>query len=257
MNWTSRRLLRIAAPFCLGSLVFAGQSGGTEPATPESTKAVTSAEAVTADGADQPERESVASADAMPDLEAKGWVSLFNGNDLSGWSQKNGTATYRVEDGVIIGKTAEGSPNSFMCSEQDYGDFELTFEVAVDPGLNSGVQIRSVSKSAFKNGRVHGPQVEIESAPGESGYLYSEGTGRGWITKEQAIKDAYQNDQWNRFVVRAKGDRLQTWVNGRAIADIRDPESSMNGFIGLQVHSIKKGSGPYEVRWRDIRVREL
>lgn len=193
----------------------------------------------------------------IPDIESAGWVTLFNGKNLDGWSQKNGIATYRVEDGMIIGRTAEGSPNSFMCTEQEFADFELTFEVKDDPGLNSGVQIRSQSKADYKDGRVHGPQIEIETTPGESGYVYSEGTGRGWITKEQPIKDAYQNDQWNRFVVRALGDRIQTWVNGRAIADIRDSESSRNGFIGLQVHGIDKETGPFEVRWRDIRLRPL
>ncbi len=194
---------------------------------------------------------------AMPELDSEGWVSLFDGKDLAGWTQKNGTATYRVEDGVIVGKTAEGSPNSFLCTDSDYADFELTFEVNVDEGLNSGVQIRSLSKADFKNGRVHGPQVEIESAPGESGYIYSEGTSRDWITKEQPIKDAYSNGQWNRYVVRAKGNRIQTWVNGQAIADIRDPDSSQKGFVGLQVHGIKKDTGPFQVRWRDIRIREL
>ncbi len=194
---------------------------------------------------------------AIPDVTSKGWVTLFNGKDLSGWSQKNGTATYRVEKQMIVGKTAQGSPNSFMCTDRDYGNFELTFEVNDDPGLNSGVQIRSLSKADFNNGRVHGPQVEIENAPGESGYIYSEGTGRGWITKSQPVKDAYQNGKWNRFVVRAKGDRIQTWVNGIAIANVVDAASSKKGFIGLQVHGIKRDVGPYEVRWRDIRVREL
>jgi type 1 glutamine amidotransferase len=194
---------------------------------------------------------------AMPELDGAGWVSLFNGSDLTGWAQRNGTATYRVEDGVIIGKTAEGSPNSFLCTNQDYHNFELTFEVNDDPGLNSGVQLRSLSKPEFNNGRVHGPQVEIETSPGESGYLYSEGTGRGWITVQQPIKDAYRNGQWNRYLVRAVGDRIQTWVNGVSIADVRDGESSQSGFIGLQVHGIKAATGPFEVRWRDIRIREL
>jgi type 1 glutamine amidotransferase len=194
---------------------------------------------------------------AMPNIEQEGWSKIFNGTDLTGWTQKNGTATYRVEDGVIIGKTAEGSPNSFLCSDQEFGDFELTFEVNVDEGLNSGVQLRSLSKEDYKSGRVHGPQVEIESSPGESGYIYGEATGRNWISKGQTIKDAYQNGQWNRFVIRAQGDRLQTWVNGRAIEDLQDAESSKLGFVGLQVHGIEKETGPFEVRWRDIRVREL
>ncbi len=192
-----------------------------------------------------------------PDTKAAGWVSLFNGKDLTGWLQKNGTATYRVEDGAIVGKTAEGSPNSFLCTVKEYADFELTFEVNDDPGLNSGVQLRSVSTPDYKNGRVYGPQVEIETAPGEAGYLYSEGTGRGWITKEQPVNDAYQNGAWNRYLVRAKGDRLQTWVNDQPIADTRDPDSSQKGFLGLQVHAIEKGTGPFEVRWREIRIREL
>lgn len=77
-----------------------------------------------------------------------GFVSLFNGKDLDGWTQRNGTATYRVEGAEIVGKTSEGSPNSFLCTDKLYGDFELKFDVKVDSALNSGVQIRSQSKGA-------------------------------------------------------------------------------------------------------------
>ena len=68
-----------------------------------------------------------------------GWVDLFNGKNLDGWTQFNGTATYRVEGDTIVGKTNEGSPNSFLCTDQLYSDFELKFEVKVDNELNSGV----------------------------------------------------------------------------------------------------------------------
>ena len=84
-----------------------------------------------------------------------GWVPLFDGTTLNGWEQKNGTAHYRIEDGAIVGKTTDGSPNSFLCTTKDYADFELEFEVKCDPRLNSGVQIRSKSKS--DSGRVNGP----------------------------------------------------------------------------------------------------
>ncbi|TWT96220.1 family 16 glycoside hydrolase [Neorhodopirellula pilleata] len=190
-----------------------------------------------------------------PNLDASGWVTLFDGESLQGWTQKNGTASYRVEEGAIVGKTAVGSPNSFLCSDKDYGDFELAFEVNVDEGLNSGVQIRS--KTREDGGRVYGPQVEIESTPGEAGYIYGEATGRGWITKEQPIKDAYQNGKFNQFRVRAIGDRIQTWINDTQVADIVDPESAREGFIGLQVHGIPKDQGPYQVRWKNIRVRPV
>ncbi|TWU04639.1 family 16 glycoside hydrolase [Stieleria varia] len=223
-----------------------------DPAAPAS-----SSEPSDDDTADADAQTDVPGDEKIPDITAAGWTPLFNSTDLTGWTQKNGTATFRVQDGVIVGKTAIGSPNSFLCTEKNFGDFELTFEVKVDEGLNSGVQIRSQSKPDYKSGRVHGPQVEIENAPGESGYLYSEGTGRNWITKEHPVLDAFRNGQWNRYTVRARGTRLQTWVNDVPIADIRDPDSSLSGFLGLQVHGIKEGEGPYEVRWRDLRVREL
>lgn len=195
--------------------------------------------------------------DAAPDPTATGWIDLFNGKDLVGWSQKNGTAKYRAEEGVIIGTTAPASPNSFLCSDKTYLNFELAFEVNVDQGLNSGVQIRSLSKPDYQNGRVHGAQVEIESAPGESGYIYGEATARDWISKQQPIKDAYKNGEWNAYLVRAYGDRIQTWINGQKIEDLEDSLSAVEGFIGLQVHSIKSGEGPYQVRWRNIKLRPL
>lgn len=193
----------------------------------------------------------------MPETASGQWRSLFSGSDLSGWSQKNGTAAYRVENGAIVGKTSTGSPNSFLCTEESFSDFELAFEVNCDSKLNSGVQIRSRSTAEFNNGRVHGPQIEIEEAPGESGYVYSEGTGRGWLSKTQPIKDVYRNNQWNQYRVRAVGNRIQTWVNDQKIEDLSDEESFQSGFIGLQVHGIKLEDGPYEVRWRNISIRSL
>ncbi|MGB7328148.1 MAG: family 16 glycoside hydrolase [Rubripirellula sp.] len=204
-----------------------------------------------------PSDATASNSESIPDIKSDGWVSLFDGKSLNGWSTKNGTATYRVDEGAIVGKTAQGSPNSFLCTEKSYSNFELTFEVFDDVNLNSGVQIRSRSTADFKDGRVHGPQVEIEKSPGDSGYIYSEGTNRQWISKERPIDDAFVNGEWNRYVIRADGDRLQTWINGRAIEDIRDPESFQEGFIGLQVHSVPKESPTMTVKWRDVRIREL
>jgi len=64
---------------------------------------------------------------ALPALAQKdtGWVDLFNGKNLDGWTQKNGTAKYSVKDATVYGVTNEGSPNSFLCTEKLYGDFEL------------------------------------------------------------------------------------------------------------------------------------
>ncbi|MFV1966038.1 MAG: DUF1080 domain-containing protein [Pirellulaceae bacterium] len=185
-----------------------------------------------------------------------GCVSLFDGKTLEGWTQRNGLATYRVENDAIVGKTAKNSPNSFLCTNKAFCDFELVFDVKVDPGLNSGVQIRSRSSKDYSNERVHGPQVEIEVAPGSSGYIYGEATGRGWLSSNRDIHDAYKNGQWNTYRVLAVGPRIQVWINDRHVADLTDEASSRSGFIGLQVHGVG-GRGPFEVRWRNIKIKDL
>jgi hypothetical protein len=201
---------------------------------------------------------------ALVTADDDGGVSLFDGKTLEGWIQKNGTATYRVEDGAIVGKTTEGSPNSFLCTVKEYGNFELEFEVKLyDAALNSGVQIRSQTKGGPK-GRVNGPQVEIEASRGkgaESGYIYGEAAG-GWMTPKDKLKPHkhFKDGEWNKYRIRAEGARIQTWINGAQISDLVDEkklETHPRGFIGLQVHGIRKGSGPYQVAWRSIRIKEL
>jgi hypothetical protein len=188
-----------------------------------------------------------------------GFVSLFDGKSLAGWVQRNGTATYRVEDGCVVGKTNEGSPNSFLCTEKNYSDFELVFEVKVADELNSGVQIRSESKEEFNKGRVHGPQVEI--ALSHAGRVYGEALDTGWLSEESpnaAAKAAFKQGEWNKYRVLCVGKSIKTWVNDVPTADLLDERSGKScGFIGLQVHGIRKGTGPYEVRWRSIYLKDL
>ena len=194
---------------------------------------------------------------------SKKYTSIFDGKTLKGWTQLNGTATYRVEEGIIIGKTKEGSPNSFLCSDKLYDNFDLKFDVKVDNGLNSGVQVRSQTKDGPK-GRVNGPQIEIESSGkngAESGYIYGEAAG-GWMTPKDKRKPHkhFKDGKWNAYRVLAQGPRIQVWINGKQISDLVHEEkfkSHPKGFIGLQVHGIRKGTGPFEVSWRNIEIIEL
>ncbi len=186
-----------------------------------------------------------------------GWVALFNGENLDGWRQVNGTAFYAVEEGVIVGTTNERSPNSFLCTTNHYGDFELQLEVKVDSELNSGIQIRSNSFKGYKDFRVHGYQVEI-STNGEAGFIYDEAR-RGWLSTDRtdaAARAAFKKDEWNRYRIVCQGDSLKTWINDVPVADVKDSMTAA-GFIGLQVHSIPASTGPYQVRWRNIKLREL
>lgn len=196
----------------------------------------------------------------------EGWVPLWNGKDLSDFHHFNGTAKYWIEDGAIVGQTREGSPNSFLCTRKRYGNFELKFEVLVNDSLNSGVQIRSQLKPDLEGdyGRVYGPQVEIESGPGQAGFIYGEATGRGWISEEPRDRsyqhDVFKNNTWNAYHIIAKGPNIKVYINGELVEDLIDEaiyETHPEGFIGLQVHSIQRGKGPYEVRWRNLMIKPL
>src|SRR4051812_12363584 len=74
----------------------------------------------------------------------KGFTDLFDGKTLNGWKQATGAAKYSVENNMIVGETVASSPNSFLVTEKEYGDFILELDVKMeDTSSNSGVQFRS------------------------------------------------------------------------------------------------------------------
>jgi len=185
------------------------------------------------------------------------WRDLFNGKDLKGWKELNGTAEYKVVDNTIVGISKMGSPNSFLATKEIFSDFILEFEFKVDDSLNSGVQFRSNSTKLFNNGRVHGYQYEIDpSARAWSAGIYDE-AGRGWLyplTYNPTGQKAFRNGEWNKARVEVIGNSIRTWLNGVPCADIID-DMTKTGFVALQVHAIgnKKDEGK-SISWRNIRI---
>lgn len=185
------------------------------------------------------------------------WKDLFNGTDLKGWTKKNGNAEYKVIDKAIVGISQMGTPNTFLCTDENYGDFVLELEVKVEIGLNSGIQIRSLSDPSVNNGRVHGYQVEID--PGQrswAGGIYDE-AGNGWLyplSINPKGQTAFRNGQWNKYHIEAIGTRLKTWINGIPCANLIDPQIA-RGFIALQVHQVKnEWQNGLTVQWRNIKI---
>lgn len=84
-------------------------------------------------------------------LSAQTWEPLFNGKNLKGWKKLNGKAEYKIVDGAIVGISKMGTPNTFLATTKNYGDFILEFDFKIDDGLNSGVQLRSESKKDYQN----------------------------------------------------------------------------------------------------------
>jgi len=187
------------------------------------------------------------------------WTPLFNGKNLHGWTQKGGKAAYAVERGVITGTSAPGTPNSFLCTEAEYADFILELDLAVDDGLNSGIQIRSRTQDGVNNGNVFGWQVEIDPSPRAwSGGIYDEGR-RGWLyipnINPEGKKAFRTGGKWNHYRIEAIGNTVRTWVNDVPIAFLVDTLLE-KGFIGLQVHAVgKPEEAGKKVRWRNIRIQ--
>ena len=205
---------------------------------------------------------------------ADGWVNLFNGKNLDGWVRRGGQAKYRAEGGQIVGSTVPNTSNSFLCTKKDYADFVLELEFKDDPNLNSGVQIRSHcfdkpttfemdgKKKTIPAGRVHGYQVEIDPDVKRgrlwTGGIYEEGR-RGWLQdlkNNEPARKAFKPGAWNHLRIECKGDHIRTWLNGVPAADLKDA-ATPSGFIALQVHAVGKKAEPLEVRFRNIRIKEL
>ena len=188
-----------------------------------------------------------------------GWRSLFNGKDFSGWKQLNGKAKYSIEGDQIVGISILNTPNSFMCTEETFGDFIFEVEVKDDPRLNSGIQFRSQSNKEYRDGRVHGYQAEIDPSPRRySGGIYDEAR-RGWLyalAENPKGREAFVNGSWNKYRIEAIGNSLRVWINGVNCSNVVD-DVDAEGFIGLQVHGIgdNKERDGAEVRWRNIRIK--
>lgn len=191
-------------------------------------------------------------------LTDSGWVSLFNGKDLSGWELIEGTATYTVENGEIVGTTVPDNPNGILCTKDTFSNFILELDVKVDTALNSGIQIRSHTMDVKGNKEVYGYQVEVDpSARAWSGGIY-DSRRRGWIADLKDKPDAqkaFRNEAWNHYRILANGDTIKTWINDIPVATLVDSLDS-NGFIGLQVHQSTTDK-PLKVQFRNIRIKKL
>ncbi|MDO4585738.1 MAG: DUF1080 domain-containing protein [Planctomycetia bacterium] len=194
----------------------------------------------------------------------EGFVSLFNGENLDGWVKRGGDATYRVADGEIIGECQPGPFNTFLCSEQEFGDFilKLDFKVAV-PG-NSGVQFRSHARPDVENReRVFGYQAEIDpSDVNDTGRIYDEGRrghqyGIIWLDRTPDDKlvearAAYKPGEWNEMEIQCVGPSIRTWINGVQVVNFFD-YLDLSGFLALQVHAGNQGT----IHWKNIRIKDL
>lgn len=183
------------------------------------------------------------------------WRELFDGQSLQGWKAVGGEAPYDIEDGAIVGTMVKGTPNSFLITEEEFGDFILELEIKLEgTETNSGVQTRSHIND---KGRVYGRQVEIDPTPRAwSAGIYDE-SRRLWlypVDLNENAKTAYKTEEYNHLRIEAIGDETKTWLNGVPVSyliDTLDP----TGFIALQVHGIPDHLAGKKVYFKNIRIQ--
>lgn len=183
------------------------------------------------------------------------WISLFNGKNLSGWTELEGRTRFEARNGEIIATTYPHNINSMLCTNKSYENFILEADVKIDSPLNSGIQLRS---HLNESGEVYGLQIEIDpSSRGWSGRVY-DCRRRNWsITPMEKLgkQKTFKNERWNHYRIEYNKDTVESWINGVQIATFVDTLKEPRGFIALQADGCKQGG--LHVRFKNIRIREL
>ena len=179
------------------------------------------------------------------------WVALFNGKDLSGWTEA-GKEKWTIEQGVIRGQ-AISKAYGYLQTDKPYKDFHLALKFKCVGDGNSGVFFHS----AFKPGTpdiTQGLQFEIDCALGRhTGGIY--GDGRQWIVWPAPENEiVVRRDEWNEYLLKVEGNRYTARLNGVMMIDFTDPTpKSFDGTIALQLHS----GGQGDMMFKDIFIRDL
>jgi hypothetical protein len=190
-------------------------------------------------------------AQSKPKLPGEDWVSLFSGNDLSGWT-KIGQESWTVENGVIHGKGLT-KDYGYLQTEKPYKDFQLSLRFKCVGDGNSGVFFHT----AFKPGTAEitqGLQFEIDcTMMHHTGGVY--GDGRQWIVWPSPENEGVvRMGEWNDYLLQVVGNHYRSRLNGVQMIDFTDPKpKSFDGPLALQLHAGGRGN----MEFKDIWVRDL
>jgi hypothetical protein len=186
---------------------------------------------------------------------AQEWTSLFDGKSFAGW--EGNRDVFRIEDGAIVGGSLDKpvARNEFLCTEKSYGNFELRLKVKlVGEGANAGVQFRT--QRIPNHHEVIGYQADMGA--GWWGKLYDESRRQRVLAQPAEGVDmsrVVRTDDWNEYIVRCEGPRIQLWLNGTQTVDYTETDASVDrdGKIAVQIHG-----GPASEAWyKDIRIHPL
>jgi len=182
------------------------------------------------------------------------WRDLFNGRDLTNWTQL-GSAEWKVKDAEIHGGQ-DGDPKrgGLLATKEQFQDFELELEFMIDEHgkYNSGVYLRN---EPGRGGR-SGYQINIgRGAAEEFVGLYTD----RWLDKGDEHDSIRRKLDWNKLYIYAKGAHIKARLNGEEIVNYNDAEPKARylqpGVIAFQTYGAEGHAG--WVKFRNVRIREL
>lgn len=189
------------------------------------------------------------------------FVALFDGESLAGW--EGDLALFRVEDGAVVGGSLsdEIQQSEYLCTTQEYGDFELRLQARTSrEDANGGIQFRS--RRTPDSSDVVGYQADLGLLGGDPprniwGAIYDQSRRNELLAvpDQDGLAKVFRPGDWNDYLIRAEGPRIQVWINGYQTVDYTetDPDIELTGIIGLQLHR-----GPAaEVRYRNLEIKTL
>ncbi|MEC9331471.1 MAG: DUF1080 domain-containing protein [Verrucomicrobiota bacterium] len=180
------------------------------------------------------------------------WIYLFNGRDLNGWRENKfkHKPEWKIIDGVLTGHGGQGYLSTF----EEFDDFELFAKTRISDTAggrgNSGIYFRCAPHVDKNQEFPPGYEAQLDHGDNNNptGSIYALN-----IEGARAPKPSTKDGEWVTMRIRAVGNHLQTWVNGKPAADCFDPKNRYKkGSILLQMHHL---SG--KVEFKEVKIRKF
>jgi hypothetical protein len=191
------------------------------------------------------------------------WISLFNGEDLTGWSVVDKPARVTVKEGnMILQMTPYTSRHAFVRTTKKYRNFIFEVEFRRDAHLDSGILFRceSTADSAFS--ALFGYMMKIDPSPTRlwtGGIFLDFGNGINWLHTlegdDRARHALKENNEWNHVRIEAMGEVIKIWLNGIPTVHLRD-DKYRKGFIAFKIHYLMQESElkKNKIAFRNVRI---
>jgi hypothetical protein len=171
----------------------------------------------------------------------EGWVQLFDGKALDGWTPSNDNVNWRVEDGAIVADKSKSKGGNHLVSKNSYKDHEIYAELWVSDDANSGIFARCNPKQISSKSCY---EINIYDQRPDPSY------GTGAIVNFAEVNPMPKaGGQWNTLQIGLKGRDITVTLNGKQTVNLR------NGMFEAGHFTLQYGGGT--VKWRKVAVRPL